>query len=157
MQRAPASIFVSNRIFPIIRAVVCRHYDVPEHAISSSDKARAWVEPRFVCWWLARATANVTLHQLGRLAGGRDHSSCSHGIAKVEAQRAADPFLRQKIDEMWEEIAVEADHLIGPGAVLRPGEIPAVEAQHSLTPETEPQRAKTLEEILAKHSAKGAA
>lgn len=120
MNKAPASVFVSNHVFPIILRRVCEHYGVNERQLKSPLKFRAWVEPRFVCWWLARAVAWIPLHELGRLAGGRDHTTVSNGIGKIEAKRAADPFLRRKIDEIWAEIAIEAEAIIGPGAVSFP-------------------------------------
>jgi chromosomal replication initiator protein len=42
----------------------------------------------------------MPLVEIGRLFGGRDHSTVIHSIAKVEEDMAADPAFRQRVDQI---------------------------------------------------------
>jgi len=60
--------------------------------------------PRQVAMYLIKERFQIPLAEIGRLFGGRDHSTVIHSIAKVEDQLAEDPELRSRIERIRGEL-----------------------------------------------------
>jgi chromosomal replication initiator protein len=50
--------------------------------------------------YLIKEVFGLSLVEVGRLFGGRDHSTVIHSIAKVEEDMAADPALAKRIQAL---------------------------------------------------------
>lgn len=89
-RRALAALDTTSRLFEITPA-----------AIVGSNKRRAVVVParQALCAALYRATA-VTMVDLGKLIGGRDHSTIIHHIRRAEARAVGDPEYAAQIDQI---------------------------------------------------------
>jgi chromosomal replication initiator protein len=48
--------------------------------------------------FLIKELFDLPLVEIGRLFGGRDHSTVIHSIAKIEEEIAADPGFRRRVD-----------------------------------------------------------
>lgn len=73
--------------FAEILAMVSRFYRVSENDIKSHRREAIVMRPRQVVMYLARHLTLLTLPQIGRKLGDRDHTTIMHGIAKITALR----------------------------------------------------------------------
>lgn len=78
-------IIVANYAKPVQRNIdsilqlVSREYDVSIDDIRSKRRFRQMVEARYMFIFLALQYTSMTLVQLGKYLGGRDHTTCIHG------------------------------------------------------------------------------
>ncbi len=56
--------------------------------IIGKQRAQRYVKPRHTAMWRASHETLASLAEIGRVFGGRDHSSVIHAIRKVEAEKA---------------------------------------------------------------------
>lgn len=63
--------------------------------VSEARQAAAWV--------LRRAYASISLQEVGRLLGGRDHTTIIHAIAQIERRMAGDACLRAQLHSLLPE------------------------------------------------------
>ncbi len=66
-----------------IMDIVCRHYEVTPNAIKGASRKRELVIPRQIIIYLADKYTNLPAARIGKLMGGRDHSTILHSINKV--------------------------------------------------------------------------
>ncbi|MBL4890474.1 MAG: hypothetical protein JKX91_01335, partial [Rhizobiaceae bacterium] len=45
------------------------------------------VQPRYEAYWLIKRNTSLTLPTIGRLLGGRDHTTILHGVRRYETAR----------------------------------------------------------------------
>ena len=67
-------------------------------ALQSKRRTKDLTVPRQVAMYLIKEMFDLSLVEIGKLFGGRDHSTVIHSIAKVEEDLTADPALRQRVD-----------------------------------------------------------
>lgn len=67
----------------IIR-IVCDYRNVTADDLKSGDRRREIVTPRFEVYWLAHRLTPLSLPQIGRALGGRDHTTVLNGVHRVE-------------------------------------------------------------------------
>ncbi len=72
---------------------VCNHFNVSQSAVASKSRKRDYVVARQVSMYLARKYTKMPDARIGRLVGGRDHSTVIHSCTQVEQ--------RLKIDKMF--------------------------------------------------------
>jgi chromosomal replication initiation ATPase DnaA len=81
---------VEEKRYPPIAEIittVSRFYGVSENDIKSHRRQVTITRPRQIVMYLARNLTLLTLPQIGRKLGDRDHTTIMHGIAKIEALR----------------------------------------------------------------------
>jgi hypothetical protein len=83
----------------IVRAVAAFHGISTQELVSRSRLRRA-VTPRQIAHFLAKTLMRKSLPQIGRLIGGRDHTTVLHSIRKIDARRAADPAVAAEIEQL---------------------------------------------------------
>jgi len=72
-------------LFMELAALVTKHGRVPWPALCGPRRAREYVIPRQALMWLAKKhCAHMSLPEIGRRLGGRDHTTILHGIRCVE-------------------------------------------------------------------------
>lgn len=71
------------RMQDIIRAIEAAIH-VPRGDLVSSRKAAHVVRCRHIAMWIARRASAMSFPQIGRMLGGRDHSTIMHGVNKVQ-------------------------------------------------------------------------
>lgn len=69
---------------------VCNHFGVSSSAISSRSRKREYVEARQVSMYLAQKYTKMPASRIGKLVGGRDHSTVIHSCSKVERRIKTD-------------------------------------------------------------------
>ena len=87
-----------------IREVVAKHWHVRDEALSSKRRTKDLTVPRQVAMYLIRDLLDDSLVQIGKLFGGRDHSTVIHSIRKVEETMAGDSSFRRSIDAVRDEL-----------------------------------------------------
>lgn len=80
--------------------VVAAHYGISEIDIISARRTKEVMRPRHVAYYLARTLTTLSLPEIGRRMGGKDHTSVLHGVAKMEKQIAGDEQLAAEVAEL---------------------------------------------------------
>jgi chromosomal replication initiator protein len=83
---------------------VCKHFQVQEKDLMGRKRTRDIVFPRQIAMYLMREETDISLEEIGRAIGGRDHTTVMHGIKKIEAQLEDDVQLRASIMAIREEL-----------------------------------------------------
>ncbi len=74
---------------------VCNHYGVTQAAINGKSRKRDYVVPRQLAMYFAQKYTKMTAARIGKLIGGRDHSTVIHSCTQIEK--------RLKVDKAFEE------------------------------------------------------
>ena len=69
---------------------VCRHFNVTTTAVSSRSRKRELVVARQVSMYLAQKYTKMPTSRIGKLIGGRDHSTVIHSCTQVEQRMKVD-------------------------------------------------------------------
>jgi chromosomal replication initiator protein len=72
-------------------ASVASAFDVTVADLSGRSRQRHIAEARQAAAWVLRRASPLSLEQIGRLLGGRDHTTIIHAVAQIEQRVAADP------------------------------------------------------------------
>jgi chromosomal replication initiator protein len=83
-----------------VRQKVAEAWNTTSEALQSKKRTKDLTVPRQVAMFLTRELFEMPLVEIGRLFGGRDHSTVIHSITKVEEDMAADPAFRQRVDQV---------------------------------------------------------
>src|SRR3546814_20755549 len=73
-----------------IQKLPAQHFQVDQSEMRSKRRARAVVRPRQIAMYLAKKMTPRSLPALGRIFGGRDHSTVIHAVRTIESLRAPD-------------------------------------------------------------------
>ena len=95
----PKKVFVRE-----VQAVVAAFYGISVAAMISARRMRELVRPRHIAMYLASETTGQSLPAIGRLFGGRDHTTVLHAVRKIERQIAASAELAAEIEALRFEI-----------------------------------------------------
>jgi len=87
-----------------IRDLVAEQWKVRPEALSTKRRTKDLTVPRQVAMYLIRELLHYPLAQIGRVFGGRDHSTVIHSIRKVEGDMRADPDLKRRIQDLKLEL-----------------------------------------------------
>ena len=88
----------------LIINVVAEHFGVKPEDISSKKRNSEFVQPRQVVMYLCRELTDVSLNNIAKLLGKKDHTTIIHGINKVEAELETNEDLRNKIEIIKKKI-----------------------------------------------------
>jgi len=83
-----------------IRDAVAVEWGVRSDALSSKRRSREIAEPRQVAMFLIKDILDQPLVRIGRLFGGRDHSTVIHSIRKVEGRIKEDHEFASRIQDL---------------------------------------------------------
>ncbi|MGZ2501767.1 hypothetical protein EHI47_11600 [Rhizobium leguminosarum] len=67
----------------------CRELGIPYAVMIGADRRRKVSDPRQVLMWEIHDKFGLSFPALGRLFGGRDHTTALYSVRKVEAMRGA--------------------------------------------------------------------
>jgi len=90
---------------PIARIVelVAARCQIPPKALAGPSRVANVAHARHLAMYLARQ-AGLTLVEIGRNLGGRDHTTVMHACGKMAAAIAADPKLAQQVRDLRSEL-----------------------------------------------------
>jgi len=84
--------------------VVARHYEVGVQQLKGERRTRTVAWPRQVLMYFLAHEAKIPLIEVGRLLGGRDHSTVIHARDKILAQSETDAKTKQEIESIRRRI-----------------------------------------------------
>jgi chromosomal replication initiator protein len=92
----------SSRPTPVeqIQQRVAADFGVSRAELVGSTRAATPVRARHVAIYLTRELTDLSLPQIGRLYGGRDHSTVLNSVRRIEAGLAEDPALAGRVAEL---------------------------------------------------------
>jgi chromosomal replication initiator protein len=73
-----------------IQKLTAKHFKIDQSEMRSKRRARAVARPRQIAMYLAKKMTPRSLPEIGRIFGGRDHSTVIHAVRTIEALRAHD-------------------------------------------------------------------
>lgn len=83
-----------------VESVVLKRFRITAEALRGPSRCKAVTWPRQVAMYLAHREIGLTLENIGRFFGGRNHSTVKHAIGKVEEAVAATPAAARLIEEL---------------------------------------------------------
>jgi chromosomal replication initiator protein len=93
-----------------IQKKVSFHFQIKVSDLKSKKKNKALVGPRHTAMFLARQLTGLSLPEIGRHFGGRDHSTVLHAVHKVENLLINDPGFQAQLDQLIEELEGNNGH-----------------------------------------------
>ena len=88
----------------IIRERVATAWGVSVDSLTSKKRTKELTVPRQVAMFLIRELLDLPLVEIGKLFGGRDHSTVIHSIQKVEEDLLADETFRVRVQGLRGEL-----------------------------------------------------
>ena len=88
----------------LIIEVVAEHFGVNPDDITSKKRNSEFVLPRQIVMYLCRNIIGISLADIAKLLGKKDHTTVIHGIKKITAEIETDEDLKNKIDIIKKKI-----------------------------------------------------
>ncbi|HUV38005.1 MAG TPA: chromosomal replication initiator protein DnaA [Planctomycetota bacterium] len=89
---------------PQIQETVAAHFGLKFSDLISKKRSRSVAFPRQIGMYLARQLTNLSLGDIGRLFGGRDHTTVLYACEKIEKRRETDESLAGIVAELAREL-----------------------------------------------------
>jgi chromosomal replication initiator protein len=76
---------------------VSQHFSVGKRALMGKGRTRVVARPRQILMYLLRTQLGLPLEEVGRLIGGRDHSTVIHAVDKITRLSSSDVQIREDL------------------------------------------------------------
>jgi chromosomal replication initiator protein len=80
-----------------IISAVCKYFSIGKREITGSTRSRPIARPRQICMYILRTQLSLPLQEIGRIIGGRDHTTVMHAVDKITHLASSDVQIRQDI------------------------------------------------------------
>jgi len=87
-----------------IKSLVANHYQLTVEELLSKSRKRKIVVARQVSMYIARKVTPHSLESIGKIFGGKDHSTVVHSIRQVENQIGLDNYFRDEVLKLEKEV-----------------------------------------------------
>ena len=87
-----------------IKKAVCKHWGIKIADIESSKRKREYAFPRQVAMYLCREMTDLSLPQIGKYFGGRDHTTVMHAYDKIEKEIKDNDLFAKEISNLRNDI-----------------------------------------------------
>ncbi len=87
-----------------IMEIVAQYYQLKADDLKSKDNSRKIVMPRQVSMYLCKQMTDLSLPEIGRVFGGKHHSTVIHSVNKIQESLKRDPILQNEINTLIETI-----------------------------------------------------
>lgn len=97
----------SNEYIPsaeVITDYICKFYNMDASVLYSQSRSRDVVNARNIAMYLIRRMTNLSLVDIGKKFGGRDHSTVLHSLDNVEQKMRSDPAFAEVVKEITTNI-----------------------------------------------------
>ena len=81
---------------------ICRYFSLERDSLLSRSREQRVTYPRHLAMYLMRELTHRSLSDIGRVLGGRDHSTVHHGWSKTERSLTVDPEIRRDVAVLTE-------------------------------------------------------
>jgi hypothetical protein len=88
---------------------VARHHDMTVADLVGPSRRRAAVNARCIAMYLARHLTAASFYTIGRVCGGRDHTTVMHGVRVVERRLTRDPACAAEVARLAAGLAGALD------------------------------------------------
>ena len=88
----------------LIMEVVAEHFNITVDQLMSKSRTKDIAQPRQIVMYLCKNMTSLPLESIGRLIGGRDHSTILHGVNKVKDEYERDQEFRQTVETIQKKI-----------------------------------------------------
>ena len=83
-----------------IRQIVAEHFKVSTDDLNGRKKTHSIVLPRQISMYLCRKILDVSLPDVGKFFGGRDHTTVIHSCNKIASELEYDEKMRLTVEEL---------------------------------------------------------
>lgn len=90
--------------FEFISQIIAEHFNISINDLISTKKSRNIAYPRQICMYYCRKLTDLSLTDIGKKLGNRDHTTVLHGIDKIEKDIASDSSLKNTFDALNKKI-----------------------------------------------------
>jgi len=90
-----------------IMSIVSKHYNISQSDITGQRRNKEIVLPRQVCIYLMRKELGVSYPKIGKILGGRDHTTIIHSFEKMEKMLKEDDELSTDVHKLKELVYME--------------------------------------------------
>jgi chromosomal replication initiator protein len=87
-----------------IISAVCRHFSVSKDEITSNKRKKELIIPRQVAIYLIREQTNKSLSEIGKIMGGKDHTTILHSEKRINKLLKIDANLKSSIEQIRESV-----------------------------------------------------
>jgi len=84
--------------------IVALHFNLTPEELTGRGRSQPVAHARHVAMYLLRAENDLSYPRIGRVLGGRDHSTIRHGVTKMEKDIAEDDALRAEVAKLRDRI-----------------------------------------------------
>ncbi|CUH91576.1 chromosomal replication initiator protein DnaA [Herbinix luporum] len=91
----------------LIVDIVAEHFNISPADIYSKDKSRAISYPRQIVMYLCRRLTELSVTEIGKALGNRDHSTVIHGCDKISKDIQKDTSIHNTVDVLIKKINPE--------------------------------------------------
>lgn len=74
---------------------VCKYYQLGKRQLLGESRQRPIVRPRQILMYLLKRDVRLPLQEIGRLVGGRDHTTVMHGVNKITQLLSTDGDIQE--------------------------------------------------------------
>jgi len=82
---------------------MCTRMGICFDEVSSNSRTRAVVRARMIMFAALKSGTTLSLSEIGRLVGGRDHATVLYGLSQIEKMKTTDMMIVADIDSMIAE------------------------------------------------------
>lgn len=79
---------------------ISKYYQVGKRLLLGEGRSRPVARPRQVLMYILRTHLGIPLEEVGRLVGGRDHTTVMHAVGKITQLAASDVQIREDISRI---------------------------------------------------------
>lgn len=76
---------------------VCEYFSISKRAMTGKARSKIVAHPRQILMYLLRNELSLPLEEIGRLLGGRDHTTIMHGVGKITNLSSSNVDTREDI------------------------------------------------------------
>lgn len=88
----------------LIIEVVSEHCQISLEQMISKNRSSAVARPRQIAMYLCKNMTNIPLESIGKLLGGRDHTTTMHGVNKITEEYETNENTRTLIETIKKKI-----------------------------------------------------
>lgn len=81
-----------------------KYYQIPIEDLLGKKRTKEIVVPRQITMYLLRHEANISYPEIGKVMGGKDHSTIMHGCKKVESDISTNQQLKDDLSAIKEKV-----------------------------------------------------
>ncbi|HWN15263.1 MAG TPA: helix-turn-helix domain-containing protein, partial [Candidatus Dormibacteraeota bacterium] len=89
-----------------IQRKVAEFFGVKLGDMRAKNRTKAVAFPRQIAMYLARQLTHASLAEVGRMFGGKDHTTVLHAVEKIHGMLQDDPKFKKTVDTLTQSITL---------------------------------------------------